>query len=104
MRIELLYFEGCLGGPETLKGIERVVAEAGLGAEVVPVEVGDGSHAGFSGSPTVLVDGEDPFPAAHVDTLSCRLYKTPEGPRNSPTDAMLRTAIGEKIGAQAETR
>lgn len=104
MRIELLYFEGCPGFSTTLKAIERVAAEAELEAEVVPIDVGDGSHPGFSGSPTVLVDGEDPFPAAHVDTPSCRLYETPEGPRNSPTDAMLRTAIGERIGVQAEAR
>ena len=97
MKIELLYFGGCPGAPEALSAIERVVAEAGLEAEVVPVEVGFAAHPGFSGSPTVLVDGEDPFFAARTDAMSCRLYETPEGPKSSPTDSMLRTAIGAKI-------
>ena len=99
MRIELLYFGGCPGAPEALNAIERVVAEAELDADVVPIDVGDGTRPGFSGSPTVLVDGEDPFPATRTDATSCRLYKTPEGPKSYPTDAMLRAAIEERLGA-----
>ena len=102
MRIELLYFEGCPGAVETLRAIEEVVAEGGLGVDVVPIEVESGTHPGFSGSPTVLVDGGDVFPASRTEGLSCRLYETPEGRRSSPTAAMLRTAIGERIRAQAE--
>ena len=97
MKIELLYFGGCPGAPEALSAIKRVVAEAELDAYVVPVDVGSEAHPGFSGSPTVLVNGEDPFPATRTDAISCRLYETPEGPRSSPTDAMLLTAICEKI-------
>jgi hypothetical protein len=43
-------------------------------------------HWSFRGSPSVLVDGEDPFaqPGAPVG-LSCRLYRTPEGVGGSPT-------------------
>ena len=95
MRIELLYFDGCPGVAETLRAIERVVAEGEHEADVVEVEVESGIHPGFSGSPTLLVDGGDPFPASQTSGLSCRLYETPEGPRNSPTDIMLRAAFGE---------
>ena len=87
---------------EALSAIEKVVAEGGLGADVVPVEVETGTHPGFSGSPTVLVDGGDVFPASRTAGLSCRLYETPEGRKNSPTAAMLRTAIEERSRAQAE--
>ena len=66
------------------------------------VRVVASDHPGFSGSPTVLVDGEDPFLASRVDGLSCRLYATPEGPRNSPTEAMLRAAFGQRGMVQAE--
>lgn len=102
LRIELLYFEGCPGAAEALRAIARVVAEDELVADVMPVEVTVGDHPGFSGSPTVLVDGRDPFPASRTDGLSCRLYSTPEGLKGSPTDAMLRTAVGERNRAQAE--
>ncbi len=67
---------------------------------MVPVDVGFVTHSGFFGSPTVLVDGEeDPFPAIRTDAVSCGLYETPDGPRSSPTDAMLRTALVEGPGA-----
>ena len=41
---------------------------------------------GLHGSPSVLVDGQDPFaePGAAVG-LACRLYRTPEGLRGAPT-------------------
>lgn len=102
MRRELLYFEGCPGAVEALRSIERVVAGGSLSADVATVEVVSGDHPGFSGSPTALVGGEDPFPASRTDGLSCRLYKTPEGYRSSPTDAMLRTVIEERDTPQAE--
>jgi len=48
----------------------------------------------FVGSPTVLVDGRDPFaePSAAVG-LSCRIFTTPDGPAGSPTIEQLRTAL-----------
>ncbi len=96
MRIELLYFDGCPGAAEALRAIARVLAEAELAVDVVPVDVGFVTRLGFSGSPTVLVDGENPFPAIRTDAVSCRLYETPDGPRSSPTDAMLRTALVQR--------
>jgi hypothetical protein len=53
----------------------------------VLVETSDQAEAlGFIGSPTVLVDGRDPFargdePAA----LACRVFTTSDGPAGSPT-------------------
>ena len=58
------------------------------------MEVVSGLHPGFSGSLTVLVDGGSLFPASGVSGLGCRLYEMPEGPKNSPTEAMLRKAVG----------
>ena len=98
MRIELLCFGGCPGAAEALSTIKRVVAEAELDAKLVPVDVGAEAHPGFSGSPTVLVDGEDPFPASCANAVSCRLYETPKGLKSFPTEAMLRTVIRAKIG------
>ena len=85
-----------------LSAIESVVAEGALGADVASIRVVSSEHPGFSGSPTVLVDGEDPFLASRVDSRSCRLSATPEGPRNSPTEAMLGAACGELGMVQAE--
>ena len=53
----------------------------------------------FPGSPTVLVDGEDLIPAQRRDesrALSCRIYSSPEGPKDHPTEAMVRAALRER--------
>jgi len=48
----------------------------------------------FTGSPTILVDGSDPFGAADAPVaFACRFYVTPEGRDTVPTVAQLRAAI-----------
>lgn len=51
-------------------------------------------QCGFRGSPSILVDGVDPF--ARPDDpigLSCRVYATPSGPAGSPTLDQLRAVL-----------
>jgi hypothetical protein len=48
----------------------------------------------FIGSPTILVDGQDPFAGAEAAFgLTCRVYRTPEGLAGSPTPDQLRAAL-----------
>lgn len=48
----------------------------------------------FSGSPTILVDGLDPFADLHATAaLACRLYDTPEGRRGAPSLDQVRTVL-----------
>ena len=50
--------------------------------------------ARFRGSPTILVNGRDPFAGGdQTFGLSCRLYQTPHGPAGSPTIDQLRGAL-----------
>jgi hypothetical protein len=94
LKIELLHFEGCPGFIETLGILHRVIAEAGLMARIVPVVLGPGDRSDFSGSPSILVDGEDLFSAGRSGrTMSCRIYFTPKGSKNHPTAAMVREAL-----------
>ncbi len=98
MKIELLHFEGCPGFEETLGILYKVIVEEGLMARVVPVVLGPGDRSDFSGSPSILVDGEDLFPAGRSGrAMSCRIYLTPEGPKNHPTAAMVREALAERL-------
>jgi len=101
LKIELLYFEGCPGSTETLGILEWVIAEEGLAAEIVPVTPGSEDWSSFPGSPTILVNGEDLFPAERRGArgASCRIYATPEGPKNHPTAAMVREALVERSSA-----
>lgn len=103
LEIELLYFEGCPGYNETLGIVRKTVVEEGLAARVVPVVLEyDDNRPGFSGSPTVPVDGEDLFTAGHHApgqgcAMSCRIYSTPQGQKNHPTAAMVREALSERL-------
>ncbi|MDA0137960.1 hypothetical protein [Solirubrobacter deserti] len=77
----------------------------GLGVRVVEREIvseQDAERAGFVGSPTLRVDGEDLFPTDEPPGLTCRIYRLADG-RISPTpdpDA-LRTALAERRHGRA---
>ena len=95
LRIELLHFKGCPGSTAVLGIFERLIAQEGLVAEISPVTPDPKDRSDFSGSPTILVNGEDLFPTERYSTRvkSCRLYVTPEGPKNHPTATMVREAL-----------
>ena len=89
MQVELLWFSGCPNWRQTDERLRQAVRLAGVDAEVVLVEVTtpeDAERQRFRGSPTVLVEGRDPF-AQESDPvgLSCRVFWTPEGLRGAPT-------------------
>ena len=94
----LLYFPGC---PNVRLADERL-REALVLAGRDDVRVGhrlvttaeEAAAAGFRGSPTVLVDGRDPFadPAAATG-LSCRVYPTEAGLAGAPTVEQLRAVL-----------
>jgi hypothetical protein len=55
----------------------------------------EAGRTGMTGSPTILADGTDLFPApALTPSLSCRLYPDEDArPRPAPTSAQLRRAL-----------
>lgn len=95
-RLVLQYFDGCPNW-ETLRGHLATLIDEGLDA-TVEYELIDSHDKAvereFLGSPTVLVDGADPFsdPTAQPG-LACRVYHTERGPAGSPSLGQLRTAI-----------
>ena len=89
MRVQLLYFDECPNWQVAEARLHEALEITGRSAEVEKVFVATPEQAetlGFRGSPSVLVDGEDPFaqPGEAVG-LSCRLYRTPLGLAGSPT-------------------
>jgi hypothetical protein len=57
----------------------------------------------FAGSPAFVVDGVDLFESGTTGgAMACRVYPTPEGPRNVPALRDLRKAL-KKQAAQAVT-
>jgi hypothetical protein len=101
MDVELLYFDGCPHWQAADARLRQVADEVGARVRRLRVQEGD-DLTGFSGSPTILIDGHDPFPrTGPVDGLACRLYSTPEGPAGSPTVDQLRAAL---VGTRASRR
>ena len=48
----------------------------------------------FIGSPTVLIDGQDPFASpGQWPSLACRIYQNPNGPSGIPDLRQLRQAL-----------
>ncbi len=94
MEITLLYFDGC---PSWKIAEERLAVIAAETPEVTvtrhPVEtVDEAERVGFHGSPSILIDGVDPFAGAGIG-LACRIYQTPQGLAGSPTLEQLRAAV-----------
>jgi hypothetical protein len=96
MEITLQYFDDCPNWQITDGHLSSLVAE-GLDATVAHQRIESIDNAiehRFRGSPTVLIDGVDPF--AHHEApsgLSCRIYDTESGPAGSPTLEQLRAVI-----------
>jgi hypothetical protein len=96
MRITVQYFDGC----PNREVLDRRIAEALDGradAEVTHQRVEtaeDAARLGFLGSPTILIDGVDPFAGDDAPVgLACRVYRTPDGLAGSPTVEQLREAL-----------
>ena len=93
----MLYFEGC---PNWKVADERLATVAAERSDVTVTHrsvetIEEAERLGFHGSPSILVGGQDAF--ADADTavgLSCRVYRTPEGPAGAPTLQQLRAVLG----------
>jgi hypothetical protein len=88
-QVELLWWAGCPSTERALSELRGVMNELGLGAEEIRVtELRTDEEAlerGFLGSPTILIDGSDPFADGEEEVgLSCRVYRRRDG-RVSPT-------------------
>lgn len=97
MDVRLLYFDGCPNWRETDERLREAVALAGLSVAPTYVKVmtpEDAERLSFRGSPTVLVNGADPFADASAPVgLSCRVFQTAEGLRGSPTVEQLLAVL-----------
>ena len=98
MRLQVLHVPGCPGAAELTARVGRLLADRASHATVEQQVVWDLEQAAalrMSGSPTLLIDGTDPFaPAGQPPSLSCRLYRDENGSLSgSPSLAQLREAL-----------
>jgi hypothetical protein len=90
VQVTVQYFDGCPNWKTAAARVRQALdatgrAEVALEHEKVET-LEDAERLGFVGSPTLLIDGRDPFatPGAPVG-LACRRYRTREGLAGSPT-------------------
>jgi len=96
MKVTLQYFDGCPNW-RLVESHLGILKDEGLDLDVSHqlIETPEAAvEFGFRGSPTIVIDGVDPFadPDAPVG-LSCRVYRTGDGFAGSPSLDQLRKAI-----------
>jgi hypothetical protein len=96
MRITVLAVPDCPNAPLALQRVRAALAGRPATVEMIEVrDEGQAAELGMCGSPTVLIDGTDPFrDQAAVPGVSCRLYRDPGGgTAGAPSEAALRAAL-----------
>ena len=95
MDVRLQYFDGCPNWRVLDERLSTLVDELDLTVTYEKVETVEAAQQRrFRGSPTLLVEGSDPFgDEGDAFGLSCRVYATPDGPAGSPTLQQLREAL-----------
>ncbi len=94
MEITLQYFDGCPSWRVADERLRLVLKDLGREHQSIRYQrvetPEDAERVGFGGSPTILIDGVDPFPdPAGPAGFACRLY---DGDA-APTVAQLRLAL-----------
>ena len=88
MEILLLYFDGCPNVEEAESRVREALGDRS-DATLVRHEVADIAEAervGMRGSPTILVDGADPFAGSDTPvSWSCRVYGAGDGSHGVPS-------------------
>jgi hypothetical protein len=97
MRIQVLHVPDCPGAAVLTERLARLLAgrpNVHLDRQVVTDDA-QAVALGMSGSPTLLVDGVDPFAEpGRSPSLSCRLYRDTDGYiGGAPSAAQLRRAL-----------
>lgn len=95
--IELLVVPDCPNGADAINIIRTAVADTHVASHITCTVITTEQQAcqrGFTGSPTILLNGTDPFskPGQPIG-LTCRLYSTSAGLRGVPDLTDLRRAL-----------
>lgn len=99
MRVELLVVPDCPNEAPTYERLRLALDDAGRVDTSITVHTVTedtlGSVSAFSGSPTVLINGVDPFAeqAAPAATLSCRIYRSAGEVSGAPLLSELRRVV-----------
>jgi len=104
--VELLVIPECPGTDEASELLRTALDDIGLADTPFTVRIIDTDDAAkarrFAGSPAFVVEGADLFERGTPEgAMACRVYQTPEGPRNVPALRDLRRALKEQAARAA---
>ena len=105
MDITLLYFDDCPGWEVADGRLGEALRIVGLDPTAVRrrqiTTDEEAQRARFRGSPTILLDGVDPFPGGDGGPfgLSCRLYPSESGLAGSPTLDQLVDVLRSRLSS-----
>ena len=105
--VRLLYFDGCPGWRIAETRVREALTAVGADPKSMTCErittAEQPEAIGFRGSPTILIDGHDPFGhACAPGGLACRIYRSPNGERQAaPAPEELRAALTRAIVARS---
>lgn len=104
MEIELLVVPDCPSAGPAAAAVHTALRDVGLsGIDVTTTVIASPQEAelrGFAGSPTILLNGHDPFAEPRQrPALACRRYPYPSGPSGVPELAALRRALKQAADA-----
>lgn len=94
--ITIRYFDGCPNWEVARARLGEAFKELGEARPLLLERVETPKEADdldFRGSPTVLIDGIDPFDATGPTGLSCRMYRTDVGLEGAPSVDQLVAAL-----------
>jgi hypothetical protein len=98
MNITLQYFDSCPGWKVVEGRVKDIIEMRSLQASLdyQRIETSeDAERYQFAGSPTLLIDGQDPFATGSLPVgLACRTYLTDAGLAPSPSVEQLEEAMG----------
>jgi hypothetical protein len=95
MNVTLQYFNGCPNWKITDDRLRELLGtDTAIEYRLVESQE-DAEQLEFRGSPTILVEGIDPFASSDEPVgLACRMYLTAEGREGAPSMDQLRSALG----------
>jgi hypothetical protein len=109
VRAAVVYFDGCPHWELAHERLRHAADYAGVGrVEIELVCVATRQEAlerGMRGSPTILLDGADPFAEPGMSAgLACRMFATEHGTEGSPSVVQLIEALRDAYDGLREAR
>jgi len=102
MKVTILRIEGCPNWELARDRVEAAAARTGVDVDLeirAVVSDDDAVGLGFTGSPTILVSGANPFGGDVTGDLACRLYDTELGSEGAPAQAQIEAALLREANA-----